>query len=61
MSKMIELIKDGQSRFVSEYEYNLVKDDMSGWEVNHKAPAVPTEVAQRIATPEEKTRKNAKQ
>lgn len=46
--KTIELVKGNKSRFVSEFEYSLIKDDMNGWEVKREAPAVPKEVADRV-------------
>lgn len=48
MNNTIELIRGTQTRKVSEFEYNLIKDDMSGWEVKRPAPEVPKEVADRV-------------
>ena len=44
----IELTRGTQTRTVSEFEYNLTKDDMSGWEVKRPVPEVPKEVADRV-------------
>lgn len=48
MSKMIELSKGDRTRMVSEFEYSVIKDDMSGWEVNKAALELPKEVADRV-------------
>ena len=48
MNNTIELTRGTQTRTVSEFEYNLIKDDMSGWEVKRPVPEVPKEVADRV-------------